>query len=526
MTERQQRGQILVMVAAGMVVLLGIGALVVDLGISWMLRRQEQNAADPASLAAARFIGDQDPSTGAQSFDPDKAWDAACYYAIRNGIFEETNADCDTALDPNGAQLEVVYPPDERAGDDGGHQGKVQVVVTKRHSSFFGAIFGQSEAIVSAQAVASRERGETNTHSLIALRPDGCSSARIRGDSEVHIYPAPGYTGPGGYVHVEDICGTPTSDDACGPGGGSGALDISGSLHAPKVNVRGSCKGDTDEPHGVLDEAASTNGDPLSGLKFPDIAGSAGAYCGDPAFADQTLSSGNASKGCGAGGGPDWYDETACPDDPALDCVVLQPGVYYGGWDLDSNMRVNLTPGIYIIAGGGISIPPSASLDSLAGATGPAPILIFNTDNPSQMCPSSQNHYCQQDLDLKAENLQLAALRASVPCPPVTTTGGCPFGGMVIWYDPQGDQGDDYSGITTINGDAELYISGTIYAPRGHVDLAGNATINTQSDCATSTHIAAVQIISWTWDIGGTGDLCMPYDPTQLYKQSTQGLIR
>ena len=31
----------------------GIGALVVDLGLSWMLRRQEQNAADPGAIAAA-----------------------------------------------------------------------------------------------------------------------------------------------------------------------------------------------------------------------------------------------------------------------------------------------------------------------------------------------------------------------------------------------------------------------------------------------------------------------------------------
>lgn len=525
MTGRSDSGQILVIVAAALVVLLGIGALVVDLGFSWMLRRQEQNAADPGSLAAARFIRDQDPATGAQAFDAVGAWKAACHYALLNDIFEPSNVNCDDALDPNGAKLEVVYPPDERAAEDVGHTGNVQVVITMEHPSFFGAIFGQSEASVSTLAVASRERGETNTHSLIALRPDGCSSARIRGDSEVHIFPVPGYTGPGGYVHVEDKCGTQTSDDSCDTAGGSGALIISGNLYAPKTNVRGSCKGDGDEPHGLLDEAASSNGDPLAGLKFRDITGSPGAFCGDPAMADQTMPSGNASKGCGAGGGgPDWHDESPCLDDPLLDCVVLQPGVYYGGWDLDAHMRVNLVPGIYIMAGGGIKIPPSASLDSLGGGGAPAPVLIFNTDNPSQNCSTA--HHCQQDLDLKAENLQLTALRADVPCPPVTTTGGCPFGGIVIWYDAEGGQGDAYSGRIEINGDAELYISGTIYAPRAHVDLVGNATINTQADCATSTHTAAVQIISWTWDIGGTGDLCMPYDPTQLFKQTTQGLIR
>ena len=52
------RGQILILGAVAMVVLLGIAALVVDLGFGWMLRRQEQNAVDPAAVAAARYIPD------------------------------------------------------------------------------------------------------------------------------------------------------------------------------------------------------------------------------------------------------------------------------------------------------------------------------------------------------------------------------------------------------------------------------------------------------------------------------------
>jgi hypothetical protein len=69
----------------------------------------------------------------------------------------------------------------------------------------------------------------------------------------------------------------------------------------------------------------------------------------------------------------------------------------------------------------------------------------------------------------------------------------------------------------------ELHISGTIYAPTAEVRLLGNA--NTNCDPLTATQVAAVQIISWTWEIGGTGDLCMPYDPTQLYHLTLQGLV-
>ena len=53
-THREGRGQVLIITGAAMLVLLGIAALVVDLGFEWMLHRQEQNAADPAAIAAAR----------------------------------------------------------------------------------------------------------------------------------------------------------------------------------------------------------------------------------------------------------------------------------------------------------------------------------------------------------------------------------------------------------------------------------------------------------------------------------------
>ncbi len=97
---------------------------------------------------------------------------------------------------------------------------------------------------------------------------------------------------------------------------------------------------------------------------------------------------------------------------------------------------------------------------------------------------------------------------------------GCPFGGMVIWHDADGSQG--YSGQIDLQGGAELFISGTIYAPTAHVDLHGNVATNCDSN---PTQVAAVQIISWTWKIGGTGDLCMPYDPSQLYHLNLQGLV-
>jgi hypothetical protein len=204
------------------------------------------------------------------------------------------------------------------------------------------------------------------------------------------------------------------------------------------------------------------------------------------------------------------------------DCVELQPGVYYGGWDLGAGRwHLKLAPGIYVLAGGGL-VSGTDTLSSV-GATGtsPAPVLIYNTDNPTAACPGVAAG-CQGNIELGSaqSTLYLAGLLAAPPCPPVTTAGGCPFGGLVIWHDGDGSQG--YGGEVEIIGGPELFISGTIYAPTANVKLTGNAVSNCDSN---PTQVAAVQIISWNWEIGGTGDLCMPYDPTKLYKLSLQGLV-
>jgi hypothetical protein len=543
--QEQPRGQILLIVAFGMVVLIGIAAIAIDLGFSWMLRRQEQNAADPAALAAARFISDPDPVSGVQVFDSTQGWDAACAYARANGFFSQSNADCDASLETDGTHMSVNYPPDGSAGDFAGQPGMVQVVISSRHDLFFGRIFGRDEATVTTGAVASRQRGNTNSNSLVALKPEGCGTARTHGTGTIQIFPAAGYSGPGGFVHINSECGSSTADDNCTTSS-QGALEVGGTslLSAPKVNVHGGCKGSEptcpdpvfgavcDSTTGPLNEASHQLGDPLGGLRFPawDISLD-GAKCG----ATGAATTSGASQGCGQGMGRiPWAasPDSACPGLPGgYTCVELNPGVYYGGWSIGSKIVVSLKPGIYVIAGGGISIGSTGELNSLAGGSSPAPVLIYNTDNPAyaDSCPGAGAKRCQGSLDLTASaNLKLAGLLADQPCPPVTSTGGCPFGGMVIWYDANGSQptnsGSNCSGgqCIDIEGEANLSISGTIYAPRAHVNIEGNANTNCGS---TATQVAAVQIISWTWDLGGTGDLCMPYNPNQLYKLASQGLV-
>ena len=519
---KDPRGQILLMTAAGLVALILVGALVFDIGFSVMLRRQEQNAADPGSLAAARFIRDD------QTFNRPPGEAAACYYARQNGFFTSASsndlgpAGCVPGNDPSGATLVVNYPPDARAGQYQGHPGLVQVIISRRQETFFGKVIGQSSITVTSDAVAARQKGTTNTHSLVSLAPTGCSTAKTHGNATIKIYDLPPYTGPGGYVQVNSDCDPSGSgDDVCTSG--QGALKVTGTsiFIAPKFNVHGSCQNKT--PTGVLDEGAVQIGDPLGGLVPPAIDT---AVPGQPCGAGGLTSLASGARSAGCGDNPAWKESptSRCPGIlSGYKCIELTPGVYFGGWNLGGGKyHLKLSPGIYVIAGGGIEMTTDSISSVVNPAQGPAAVLIFNTDNPLASCPGSQDG-CQSNLTIGAaqSTVKLSGLLGNQPCPPVSSTGGCPYGGLLIWHDADGSQG--YGSTITINGGSYLSISGTIYAPTANVTINGNSGTNCG---AGETQTAAVQIISWTWDVGGSGTLCMPYDPTKLYKLNQQGLIK
>jgi hypothetical protein len=88
-----------------------------------------------------------------------------------------------------------------------------------------------------------------------------------------------------------------------------------------------------------------------------------------------------------------------------------------------------------------------------------------------------------------------------------------PYRGLLMWQD---GRGSNPSAPISIVGQGAMNIAGTIYAPKANVKLEGNGS---------STAVAAVQIISWTWEIGGNGNLYMPYDPAQLYTILQRGLV-
>jgi Putative Flp pilus-assembly TadE/G-like len=471
-----QKGQILVIFVGGLVTLLLIAALVIDLGFTFAIRRMEQNVADPAAIAAARFI-----RTGATP-DLTGMTTAACSYARRNGLFPSATTDtqCTAANDPNGTTLTVNYPPSSSGGTFAGRDGFVEVIIARQYHSFFAGIVGISQIGVSSSAVAAFSAGDSNSSSLIALDPNNdCQAGRTHGTGNINIHQVAGITN-GGYVHVNSTCATGAPDGTCSTNG-QGGLDIvgGGTITSPHTYVSGTCK-KSGTLVGPLTEGAVQIGDPLLELAPPAFGTpNPGAECGVGSGVFTT------PTGSGAGG---------CRFPTGT--TNLQPGVYYGGWDIRNNVTLVLTPGIYIIAGGGVKLNAGGSITDVQGASGtPAPVMIFNTDNPV-------THTGQASLDFTAQaTLKLHGLASG------------PYRGIVVWND---GNGSNPTAAITLGGQTSLDLAGTVYSPKGLVTMEGGSGVGST---------AAVQIIAWQFDVGGGSNLDMPYDPNQLYRFDEKGLV-
>ncbi len=489
-------GQVLVIFAGGLLALLLIAALVIDLGFVFMLGRQAQNAADPGAIAAARYI-----RSGATP-DPVMMTRTACFYARQSGFFPAAIDDtgCVPANDPAGSVLTVNYPPSAAAGQFAGRQGFVEVTITRPHRSFLAGVVGLNTITVSKAAVAAFSDGDSNSNSIIALRTTGCGgnpAGGVSGGAQVTITPTidplTGMPYDGGYVHVNSTCGTPPNTNVngvCGNGEGSGGLKIDGngsSLSAPHVYVSGTCvKSNTNSFNAPLTEGAVQIGDPLADLVPPSPGSLPAGRCGPTG--PYTAPTGSGAGGCNFN---------------SAGIVQLQPGTYYGGWRIGNNVQLKLAPGIYIMAGGGISLNAGGTIESVDAISGAiAPIMIFSTDNPAASCPSGGSG-CQGNLDFTATStLKVRGIDSG------------PYKGILIWQDGNGSKPTSW---VSVGGQSTLNIAGTIYAPKAQVILTGGSL---------GTGIAAVQIIAWEFDIGGGAALSMPYDPKELYSFEQKGLVR
>ena len=210
-------------------------------------------------------------------------------------------------------------------------------------------------------------------------------------------------------------------------------LTGNGTLTTPGTFVVGTCKrsGNLNSP---LVEGSTPIGDPLLELEPPRISDYPAGRC---SATSPPLTPG--SSGC-------VFNDAGV--------THIDPGVYYGGWDIKKNGAVlELGPGVYIIAGGGIKLSNQGAITSVQGGAGaPAPVLIYNTDDPS-------THAGQANIDFNAQvTLKLHAIE----------TG--PYRGILVWND---GNGSDPQATIDLEGQSSVDVSGTIYSPKGFVKIGG-----------------------------------------------------
>jgi hypothetical protein len=478
--------------AGGMIGIVLIAALVFDVGQNLLDRRNQQNAADAASLAGARFLAlpGCKPVGGVQPACP-SAVAAALDVAARNGYMNGV-----------GGHAVAVHIPPNAQSEFSGFPGHIQVVLGGTRGSFFSGVIGTFTQNVATQSVAANIEDFSLPFALLALNPADCNAGHITGTGIINI---------NADIQVNSTCSS------------SGALTVGGA--GATVNAASATcatSGTIQVNSGSLNCTQQEGVDPKL---FPAIGGPA-----VPAAPLAPVITGSGSltipDGCpGASGGSRSPSTALDPKGCKFQYnsnkeVRIYPGVYWGGLEIretgsGTDMRVYMEPGIYYMAGGGFHIvgdpvvrsvhPAGTTFDTASASMG---VLIYNTDDPQyhdacaagtgtgNQCISAINFQTTvlSDVDLRGDKVDTA------------------FKNLLLFQDP------DASGQPAISmeGHSSQTLDGTIYIPGANFKYTGNG----------SGEILNTQVICDTFEVKGGGELSINYDASAVYQFKGIGLVQ
>ncbi len=163
---RDESGQSLIMFALGLAVLLGMAAMTIDVGLAYVARRDMQNAADAAALAAADVILEGQSSVLAAN--------AARELALQNGY---DNAAADVTVT-------ISIPP--TSGPHSGDSDFVEVIIEHPIDAVMARAVGKTSFDIAARAVAGIDR-TPKPYSIITLSGTACQSMQFNGQVTLTI---------------------------------------------------------------------------------------------------------------------------------------------------------------------------------------------------------------------------------------------------------------------------------------------------------------------------------------------------
>jgi hypothetical protein len=184
MKSPNEKGQILILLSAGIVALLAFAVLAIDGGMILFDRRNAQNAADAAALAGAYQLARDPHSADKAETDPGKI-------ALIASVESAAGARADDNLygAASGKSIIVTYPPDPAAiryvpGDTNiNHYVRVEITSTVR-TSFMHLVYSGivRNTVESVAHVSVPERGNPFPGSaMVALAPTECATANGTG---------------------------------------------------------------------------------------------------------------------------------------------------------------------------------------------------------------------------------------------------------------------------------------------------------------------------------------------------------
>lgn len=426
--------------------LLLIAALAFDVGMMLVERRDQQNAADAAALAGARYV----------LINQADAENAARRLAIDNGFDD---------ADPN--EVVNVYIPAIH-GRYAGIPGFIEVEIQATRPSIFGGVIGRGTWPIGALAVATNSQNLTFPFSMLALDPSACKAIQVSGGGVVEAY-----------ANVQS-----NSNGAdCSPGDPVGFSRTGGAtinVIAPDATCRvvGEFQDQGSGPPITCTVAENSFAlpDPLRNLPAPAKPALAPAmiavghtrappnYC--PGATGPRAPVETQTRECDVGGSGSSYANKAW---------ILWPGLYPAGLKVSNGATAYLMPGIYWIGGGGLDVGGGGSIVTIAIETDAAPtvaaapcatvsttemlcggVLIYNSKLPS----SAGGPLI---LNSSAATMKLASL--DLP----TSDPNAIYNDIVLFQDRT------LLAPVTLNGSSSFtLVEGIIYAPGADVTLNGN----------------------------------------------------
>jgi Flp pilus assembly protein TadG len=428
---RDRRGVSAIVIGLSASTILASAGFAVDAGLWYNDKRTVQGVADLAAWTALQTYTAEGFTTTATA---DGAA-AAQAIASANGFQSGTN----------GVTVTVNYPP-----KSGSHTAATctstsigcafEVTVSKSENLFFSAPYLKTLTVAS-RAVSMYQA------TIVSSGSPGCMVALLPGaTAQINI-------GNGANVNASN-CGMYAN------GSSSSAIDITGGakVSVDYVQVVGGVSvnnGATLSNSGSQKTSSSSTPDPYAGLTLSQIESSTGT-----------------TINCSSYGG---VNESSWQSTP----YQLSPGVYCGGLSVSNGNSMNLSPGVYYMVGGNLSI--MSGTDTLNGVT--IVMVPANGVNPTFQVGNGAN-------------LTMTSMSSGVTA------------GIAVYQDPSNTTAVSIcgsSGANTVN------IDGTIYAPGAAVDVANGCNINATAALSSTCFEIVAGTISLQGGMGAAMNNCSAY---------------